>query len=131
MVVQSYSKQLNTKTDKLSSQVNTNFDILEEASRKARNLEESETWQDTERKLRDFLHYYLNITNIHIERAHLVSRKEKAGSETSNNKPRTEIPKLLCYKDKEGILRRAATLKNTNVYVPGLMFMGFFHVKFS
>ena len=78
MVVQSYSKQLNTKTDKLSSQVNTNFDILEEASRKARNLEENETWQDTERKLRDFLHYYLNITNIHIERAHLVSRKEKA-----------------------------------------------------
>ena len=71
--------------------------------------QENETRPGTERKVRDFLCDYLNITNIVIERAHRVSRK--AGSETSNNKRKTVITKLLCYNDKDEILRTASNLK--------------------
>ena len=48
----------------------------------------------------------LDIENVEIERAHRAGRK-------SRSKPRTIVCKLLRFKDKQNILRKAKLLKGT------------------
>ena len=52
----------------------------------------------------------LDIENVEIERAHRAGRK-------SRNKPRTIVCKLLRFKDKQNILRKAKLLKGTNIFI--------------
>ena len=55
--------------------------------------------------------YVEDAENIHdIERAHKAGRK-------SRNKPRTIVCKLLRFKDKQNILRKAKLLKGTNIFI--------------
>ena len=52
----------------------------------------------------------LDIENVEIERAHRAGRKRR-------NKPRTIVCKLLLFKDKQDILRKAKLLKETNIFI--------------
>ena len=47
---------------------------------------------------------------MEIERAHRVGRKNRS-------KPRTIVCKLLRFKDKQNILRKAKLLKGTNIFI--------------
>ena len=70
--------------------------------------------------------------HIHIERAHCVSRRElRSGNLQQYTTLKMKfsikdffifcavivIAKLLCYKDKEGTLKKASSLKDKNCYV--------------
>ena len=52
----------------------------------------------------------LDIENVEIERAHRAGRK-------STNKPKTIVCKLLRFKDKQSILRKAKLLKGANTFI--------------
>ena len=52
----------------------------------------------------------LDIKNVEIERAHRAGRK-------SRNKARTIVCKLLRFKNKQNILRKAKLLKGTNIFI--------------
>ena len=52
----------------------------------------------------------LDIENVEIERGHGAGRK-------SSNKPTTIVCKLLRFKDKQNILRKAKILKRTNIFI--------------
>ena len=52
----------------------------------------------------------LDIKNVEIERAHRAGRK-------SRNKARTIVCKLLRFKNKQKILRKAKLLKGTNLFI--------------
>ena len=52
----------------------------------------------------------LDIENVEIERAHRAGRKTR-------NKPRTIVSKLLRFKDKQNILRKAKLPKETNIFI--------------
>ena len=52
----------------------------------------------------------LDIENVEIERAHRAGRKTR-------NKGRTIVCKLLQFKDKQRILRKAKLLKGTNIFI--------------
>ena len=52
----------------------------------------------------------LDTENVETEHAHRTGRK-------SRNKPRTIVCKLLQFKDKQNILRKAKLLKRTNVFI--------------
>ena len=80
---------------------------------------ENEKWEETEKKSRKILYSELDITGeLYIERAHRVARNQSS-KEASNDlaKPRTIIAKLLDYKEKEEIMKRAFKLKDTGFYI--------------
>ena len=52
----------------------------------------------------------LDIENVQIERAHRAGRKNR-------NKLQTIICKLLRFKDKQNILKKANLLKGTNIFI--------------
>ena len=52
----------------------------------------------------------LDIENVETERAHRAGRKNR-------NKPRTIVCKLLRFKDKQNILRKAKLLKRANIFI--------------
>ena len=112
-------KKLEKLVNKNDSDIKEKLRIQQDYNNKINEIEEqvNEIWQGTDRNLRQVLQNNLNITNIHIERTHRVSRKEKVGSETFNSKRRTILAKLLCYQNKEEIMRGASNLKETNFYV--------------
>ena len=75
--------------------------------------DENETWENTENKLRSFLHNELEITDeLYIERAYRVRRRENVKS-ISYNTPRTIVGKLLDFKEKEEIMRQRYKLKDS------------------
>ena len=103
-------EQLRIQEDR-SRRNNVRFDGIPET--------ENETWEETETKLRKFLYDELDITEeLYIERAHRVARNQSS-KEASNDlaKPRTIIAKLLDYKEKEEIMKRAFKLKDTGFYI--------------
>ena len=103
-------EQLRIQED-CSRRNNVRFDRIPET--------ENETWEETETKLRKFLYDELDITEeLYIERAHRVARNQSS-KEASNDlaKPRTIIAKLLDYKEKEEIMKRAFKLKDTGFYI--------------
>ena len=51
-----------------------------------------------------------DIKNVEIERVHRVGRE-------SRNKPRTIVCKILRFKDKQNILRKANLLKGTDIFI--------------
>ena len=69
-----------------------------------------ESWEECERRVHSMLKERLDIENVEIERAHRAGRK-------SRNKPRTIVCKLLRFKDKQNILRKAKLLKGTNILI--------------
>ena len=69
-----------------------------------------ETWEKCERKVHSVLKEWLDIENMEIERAHRAGRK-------SRDKPRTIVCKLLRFKYKQNILRKAKLLKETNIFI--------------
>ena len=52
----------------------------------------------------------LDIENVAIEHAHRAGRK-------SGSNPRTIVCKLIRFKDKQNILRKAKLLKGTNIFI--------------
>ena len=68
------------------------------------------TWGECERTVHSMLKERLDIENVKIERVHRARRK-------SRNKPRTIVCKLLGFKDKQIILRKAKLLKGTNIFI--------------
>ena len=103
-------EQLRIQEDR-SRRNNVRFDGISET--------ENETWEETETKLRKFLCDELDITEeIYIEPAHRVARNQSS-KEASNDlaKPRTIIAKLLDYKEKEEIMKRAFKLKDAGFYI--------------
>ena len=52
----------------------------------------------------------LDIENVAIEHAHRAGRK-------SGSNPRTTVCKLIRFKDKQNILRKAKLLKGTNIFI--------------
>ncbi|XP_057312049.1 uncharacterized protein LOC130652349 [Hydractinia symbiolongicarpus] len=81
---------------------NLRIDGLEES--------ESESWDDTEKKVVNLFEHKLGLSNVHVERAHRTGEK-------SNGKKRTIVLKLLDYKDKVNILNNSKKLKGTGIYV--------------
>ena len=80
---------------------------------------ENETWEETEAKLRKFLCDELDITEeLYIERAHRVAQNQSS-KEASNDlvQPSTIIAKLLDYKEREEIMKRAFKLRATGFYI--------------
>ena len=75
---------------------------------------EKESWQDCENKILDIFEHNLSLTNIQIERAHRVKRKD---TNENGNRPRTIVAKLLDFRDKERIIKSAKNLKGTGIYV--------------
>ena len=69
-----------------------------------------ESWEECERRVHSMLKERLDIENVEIERAHRAGRK-------SRSKPRTIVCKLLRFKDKQNILRKAKLLKGTNIFI--------------
>ena len=53
----------------------------------------------------------LDIKNVEIERGH------RAGKKKSRNKASTIVCKLLRFKNKQNILRKAKLLKGTNIFI--------------
>ena len=103
-------EQLRIQEDR-SRRNNVRFDGIPETK--------NDTWGETETKLRKFLYDELDITEeLYIEQAHRVARN-KSNKEASDDlaKPRTVIPKLLNYKEKEEIMKRAFKLKDTGFYI--------------
>ena len=69
-----------------------------------------ESWEECERRLHSMLKERLDIGKVEIEGAHRAGRK-------SRNKPRTIACKLLWFKDKQNILRKAKLLKGNNIFI--------------
>ena len=69
-----------------------------------------ETWDECERRVHSMLKERLDIENVEIDRAHRAGRK-------SGSKPRTTVCKLLRFKDKQTILRKAKIPKGTNIFI--------------
>ena len=69
-----------------------------------------ETWDECERRVHSMSKERLDIENVEIDRAHRAGRK-------SGSKPRATVCKLLRFKDKQNILRKAKILKGTNIFI--------------
>ena len=70
-----------------------------------------ETWEQCEKEIQKIFKEKLGLENINIERAHHSKGK------TSSNKPGTIACKLLCYKQKKGVLENAKKLKGSNIFI--------------
>ncbi|KAJ8250918.1 hypothetical protein GJAV_G00214750 [Gymnothorax javanicus] len=75
--------------------------------------DKTESWHDTEVKAKKFLadHFKMDPKLIEVERAH------RNGTFQPDGRPRTMTVKLLRFKDKEEILRRAKCLKGTKFFI--------------
>ena len=69
-----------------------------------------ESWEECERRVHSMLKERLDTENVETEHAYRTGRK-------SRNKPRTIVCKLLQFKDKQNILRKAKLLKGTNIFI--------------
>lgn len=71
----------------------------------------NETWQDTEKKVREMLEKNMKFKpgTVEIERAHRVKG--------SNRETKPVVVKLLRYQDREAILKKGPMLKNTGIFV--------------
>ena len=107
------------KTTDLTEQLKIQEDRLKRNNIRVDGIEEheNETWENTEYKLRSFLHDKLKITDeLYIERAHCVRRREGVKF-NSNNTPRTIVAKFLDYKEKREVMCWHYKLKDTTYLV--------------
>ena len=112
----------NKKTDTQHKELLEKLRTLEDRNRR-NNLRidgitenENETWDETEKKVKDLLQDTLKIQNyVNIERAHRMGKPRERNTE--NYRPRTIISKLLNFKDKQIILQNAKKLKHTGIYI--------------
>jgi len=97
----------------------TKVDYLENQSRRNNILidgvadTKDETWDQCEQKVRDLLKEKLKLDpkQIEIERAHRNGRFQDGG------RPRPIVAKLLRFKDKDTIIKRAKYLKGSTIYM--------------
>ncbi|XP_065658703.1 uncharacterized protein LOC136083228 [Hydra vulgaris] len=73
-------------------------------------ITENENWDDTEKKVISLFENNLSLSNINIERAHRIGKKD-------GNKSRIIVVKLLHYKDKVKALHAANKLKGSGTYI--------------
>lgn len=87
---------------------------------------EGEKWADTERMVLDMFREKLDIvpTQIVIERAHRIGKShvprspsKEQGPHTRSDRPRPIVVKLLRFKDKGTVLRKASKLRGTNIFI--------------
>ena len=73
----------------------------------------SESWSEIEINVKKVISDHLKIDSklIEIERSHRTGKYDHAG------RPRPIVVKLLRYKNKEEILKRAKSLKGTNIFI--------------
>lgn len=106
-----YQASLNSLTGKL--------DYMDNISRKKNIVIDgvpdvkSETWIETEAKVKKLFLEHLKIEPKHIE----FERGLRIGKYDSTGRPRSILIELLRYKDKQEILKRAKFLKGTNIYI--------------
>ena len=81
---------------------NIRIDIIKEHNK--------ESWEECERRVPSILKEPLDIENVETERVHRGGRK-------SRSRQRTIVCKLLRFKDKQKILRKAKLLKGTNIFI--------------
>ena len=74
------------------------------------NEDSKESGEEYEKKVHLMLKERLEIQNVEIERVKRVERKTK-------NRSRTIVCKLLRFKDKQNILRKAKILKGTDTFI--------------
>ncbi|KAI8499875.1 hypothetical protein Bbelb_221920 [Branchiostoma belcheri] len=97
----------------------TKVDYLENQSRRNNILidgvadTKDETWEQCEQKVRELVKEKLKLDpkQIEIERAHRNGRFNDGG------RPRPIVAKLLRYKDRDQIMKRAKYLKGTHIYI--------------
>lgn len=106
--MQSSLAELSSKEDYMQNQLKRN-NLLIDGIPDIKN----ESWQESEIKVKKILadHLELDPKLIELERCHRTGRFEADG------RPRTVVFKLLRFKDKEEILKRAKNLKGTNLYI--------------
>ncbi|XP_035660128.1 protein unc-13 homolog C-like [Branchiostoma floridae] len=97
-----------TKVDNLENQSRRNnilIDVVPDTK--------DETWDQCEQKVRDLLKEKLKLDpkQIEIERAHRNGRFQDGG------RPRPIVAKLLRFKDKDTIIKRAKYLKGSTIYM--------------
>ena len=74
------------------------------------NEHNKESWEECKTRVHSMSKERLDIKDVEIERAHRSGRK-------SRSKPRRTVCKLLQFKDKQNILRKAKLLKGTNIFI--------------
>lgn len=72
--------------------------------------EPGESWDCTESKCLEFFMKDLNLTTIQVERAHRIGPAQQG-------KTRTIVVKLLSYKDREAILKKAKEIRPKGIFV--------------
>lgn len=107
--VQASFDKLSGKSEYLESQSKRNNIIIDGISE-----ERSESWQDTESKVKKLLSDKLDFDRKSIE-VEYVHRKGKF--EEQANRPWSIVMKLLRFKDKEEILKRGKKLKGTKIFI--------------
>ena len=69
-----------------------------------------ESWEECEKGVHSLLKERLDIKSVGIKRAHRTGRKTR-------NTPRKIVCKLLRFKDKQNILKKAKLLKGTDIII--------------
>ena len=72
-----------------------------------------EAWSETESKIKKLFSEHLKIDPKHIE----IERGHRIGKHDPTGRPRSILIELLRHKDKQEILKRAKTLKGTNIFI--------------
>lgn len=106
--IQSSLNNLSSKMDYLENQTRRN-NLLIDGIPDAK----TETWHESESKVKKLIseHLKMDPTLIELERAHRTGKFEAEG------RPRSVVVKLLRFKDKEEILKRAKNLRGTKLYI--------------
>ena len=75
---------------------------------------DNETLDQYKEKVSNILKFKLKRSNVKLERAHRIPRKERSHNK---DKPRTMFFKLHSYEDKESLMRNVYQLKDTGYYI--------------
>lgn len=106
-----YQASLNTLADKM--------DYMDNITRKKNIVIDgvpdvkAEIWSETESKIKKLFLEHLKIDPKHIE----FERGHRIGKHDPTGRPRSILIELLRYKDKQEILKRAKSLKGTNIFI--------------
>ena len=71
---------------------------------------QAETWEQTIVEISKLLEEKLQLPNIEMERAHRIGQRR-------DNQPRQVIARFARYSDREAVIRNAAKLRGTKIYI--------------
>lgn len=106
--MQSSFSDLSVKCDYLENQTRRNnliFDGIPDSK--------TESWHESEIKVKKLITEHLKMDPSHIE----LERAHRTGKFDAEGRPRSVMVKLLRFKDKEEILKRAKYLKGSKLYI--------------